>query len=82
MKKRIPALLVLFMIVQFAASGPASACNVCHSKNQNMVRMHAALEYKNCFLCHGPTADRSGENQKARRVSDKLCVRCHANERR
>lgn len=32
---------------------PAHACNVCHSKNPKMARMHEKLGYKDCFACHG-----------------------------
>lgn len=55
----------------------ATACNVCHSKNPKMVRMHAALEYKDCFDCHGPAATKSAGGLKKQMVLDDRCTRCH-----
>ena len=55
----------------------AYACTVCHSKNPKMVLMHEALEFKDCFVCHGPNSKRSGE-RKNEKSNAELCVRCHA----
>jgi len=64
------AALVLF-------SGPPSlACNECHSKDPKMVRMHQALEFKDCFLCHGPASKRIGDKMTPN-AADPLCTRCH-----
>ena len=65
---------------------PARAfeCKECHSKNPAMVKMHKALEGRNCFACHsigeklmgkGRPKDRSSLMQ--RRASDPLCTECH-----
>jgi hypothetical protein len=54
----------------------AHACTVCHSKDPKMVRMHEALEFKDCFLCHGPATKRSGSPPQEQMSTDKLCVRC------
>jgi hypothetical protein len=55
----------------------ALACNVCHSKNPKMVRMHEALEFKDCFSCHGPTAKKSADPPEKQMLTDDRCVRCH-----
>jgi len=55
----------------------AHACTVCHSKDPRMVRMHEALEFKDCFLCHGPVSKRSHDAPQQQMRTDKLCVRCH-----
>ena len=69
------------MIVLFCADQPvAAACTVCHSKNPKMVSMHKALEYKDCFKCHGPASDRKAPNTKDEMTSDPLCVSCHKKE--
>jgi predicted CXXCH cytochrome family protein len=56
---------------------PSSACNVCHSKNPKMVKMHEALGFKDCFNCHGPGKKASSLDQPTRMSSDPLCVGCH-----
>jgi predicted CXXCH cytochrome family protein len=58
---------------------PAFACNVCHSKNPKMVRMHEALEYKECFKCHGPASSRPDKDKQNERTTGPLCVNCHQN---
>lgn len=55
----------------------AFGCNVCHSKNPKMVKMHQELEYKNCFNCHNPSRKRTAEDQKAQMAGDDRCIRCH-----
>lgn len=70
-------LCVCIAIMSMNAS-PGFACTECHSKNPKMVRMHEALEYKDCFVCHGPTAKKTGEAPNVRMTRDELCVRCHA----
>lgn len=55
----------------------SSACNVCHSKNPNMVRMHEALEYKNCFSCHQPGQIKTGAERKIQMTSERQCSGCH-----
>lgn len=71
-------LFVLAVLILTTASPVPAACTVCHSKNPKMVRMHEALGYKDCFVCHGPTAKKSTEDPKERMTSDALCIRCHA----
>ena len=64
----------------------AFECNVCHSKNPAMVRMHKATQAKGigCFDCHkmgeklmgkGPPKDR--ESLVKRRETDQACFACH-----
>jgi hypothetical protein len=65
---------------------PAFQCNVCHSKNPAMVRMHKAVQAKEigCFDCHkvgeklmgkGQAKDR--ESVLNRRASEPVCSGCH-----
>lgn len=68
-----PALLSLLL----AQSSDASACTVCHSKNPKMVRMHEALEYKDCFDYHGPASKRKAPKAKDESLTDPLCTSCH-----
>ena len=56
---------------------PSFACNVCHSKNPKMVRMHTELGYKDCFTCHMPGKRKSPEEWNQQRESDEKCIRCH-----
>jgi formate-dependent nitrite reductase cytochrome c552 subunit len=64
----------------------AFQCNVCHSKNPAMVRMHKAVQAKEigCFDCHkmgeklmGKGRPKDRESLLARRVSEPVCVGCH-----
>jgi len=76
------ALLITLLLV--AAQASAFECHECHSKNPAMVRMHKALEGRNCFDCHkigeklmGKGVPRNREAQMQRRTSDPLCTPCH-----
>lgn len=80
MKKLIPALALLM------AAHPALAfeCKVCHSKNPAMVRMHKALEGRNCFDCHrmgeklmGKGIPKDKTAQLKRRATEEICFECH-----
>ena len=53
-------------------------CKVCHSKNPKMVAMHTALEFKDCFKCHGPGGLWPPERRKEQMSTDLLCTGCHA----
>jgi predicted CXXCH cytochrome family protein len=77
MKNILPAIPVLFVLL-FAARPAAAACTVCHSKNPKMVSMHKALEYKDCFKCHGPASERKMPNAGDEMTVDPLCIGCHA----
>jgi predicted CXXCH cytochrome family protein len=69
------------VLVLLCAVRPAqAACTVCHSKNPKMVSMHKALQYKDCFKCHGPASDRKTPNARDEMTTDPLCVNCHAAE--
>lgn len=70
--------LLLAMAITLLYHSSALSCTVCHSKNPKMVRMHEALEYKDCFICHGPTARKSSDAPEKQMISDERCVRCHA----
>ena len=74
----------LVMSIGAAQAGPFGSggmqmpkCTVCHSKNQDMRAMHAALEYKDCFLCHGPGGLWPEEKRTEQKAADPECARCH-----
>ena len=80
MKTLIAAAAFLFI----AQGAFGFQCNECHSKNPAMVRMHKALQGRDCFACHkigeklmGKGIPRDKVAQMSRRVSDPLCVECH-----
>ena len=77
MKKVMFAIAIVFALCG-AARPAAAACTVCHSKDPKMVSMHKALQYKDCFKCHGPATDRKTPNNRDEKTTDPLCVRCHA----
>ena len=65
---------------------PAFQCNVCHSKNPAMVRMHKAVQAKEigCFDCHkvgeklmGKGQAKDWESVLNRRASEPVCSGCH-----
>ncbi|MBI4691430.1 MAG: hypothetical protein HY754_14360 [Nitrospirae bacterium] len=68
---------IFITAIIFFGQSYAIGCNVCHSKNPKMVKMHKELEYKDCFKCHGPTAVKSLEERKKQREADIVCGRCH-----
>ena len=80
MKKAVP----FFLIMLATQSVHAFQCNECHSKNPAMVRMHKAVQGRDCFGCHkigeklmGKGIPKDKEAQMKRRESDPLCVECH-----
>jgi len=77
MKLSIAHVLSISMALVLSFSAPAFSCTVCHSKNPKMVRMHEALEYKDCFACHMPGSKKTGDELKKQMASDERCVRCH-----
>ena len=78
MKRVIPLALSL-VLMMFLTSAPVfAACNVCHSKNPKMVKMHEALQFKDCFKCHGSgQVKKASEERAAQMKSDPLCAGCH-----
>ena len=87
MKRRVIVQCALISIL-LAGAGLARAfeCNVCHSKNPAMVRMHKATQAKGtgCFDCHRVGEKLMGKGQPKdrdsllkRRVADPVCVGCH-----
>lgn len=78
----IPALL--FFVVA-ATGADAFECNVCHSKNPAMVKMHKTLQGQGCFGCHKMGAKLMGKGQPKdkesllkRRQTEEICLPCHA----
>ncbi len=85
MKRYILSLCVLnCALLLIRPESQAFECNVCHSKNPAMVRMHKALKGRNCFECHkvgeklmGKGQPKDRESLLKRRVADPECVECH-----
>ena len=80
---RMKIATLILMVTLIGAGSPSSgdaACTVCHSKNPKMVAMHEALEFKDCFTCHGPVAQAINDPLKQMN-SDDRCVRCHGGPR-
>jgi len=73
--------LLFFVFVSAACITPTSreahGCNVCHSKNPKMVKMHEELGFRDCFKCHGQGLERTQERQKAQMTDDSRCISCH-----
>ncbi len=74
----------LLLLLSIATIANAFECNVCHSKNPAMVKMHTALRGKGCFGCHKIGEKLMGKGQPKdmqslllRRQSDELCLPCH-----
>jgi hypothetical protein len=80
MKIVVPVITILLM----STSAFAFQCNVCHSKNPAMVKMHKALQGRNCFDCHkmgeklmGKGIPKDKASQIKRRETDPICFECH-----
>lgn len=70
--------LTLVTAAWIASAGhEVSGCNVCHSKNPKMVKMHEELGFKDCFKCHGQGMEKTPEGKKAQMISDQRCMPCH-----
>jgi len=78
--KKIVSVALFIILAMLPNIHAVSACTVCHSKNPKMVRMHEALEYKDCFKCHGPASGRKQPNEKSEMTTDLLCKNCHTPE--
>jgi len=66
------------------ADADAFECNICHSKNPAMVKMHQALKGQGCFGCHKVGAKLMGKGQPKdherllkRRQTEEMCLPCH-----
>jgi predicted CXXCH cytochrome family protein len=70
-------MIIIAAFLMLIAWSPASACNVCHSKDPKMVNMHKAQGFKDCFVCHGPGSKRLAQDQKTQMDIDPLCTGCH-----
>ena len=76
--------LVLHLLI--AGSALAFQCNVCHSKNPAMVRMHKAVQARDigCFDCHkmgeklmGKSQPKDRDSLLKRRTTEPVCHGCH-----
>ncbi|GFO53556.1 hypothetical protein GMSM_05630 [Geomonas sp. Red276] len=79
--KKVLTLVALLLVSQ---SAYAFECHECHSKNPAMVKMHKALEGRNCFDCHkigeklmGKAVPKDKSAQLRRSQTDPMCVECH-----
>ncbi len=86
MTKTATSAVIFFLISAVNGSAFAFQCNVCHSKNPAMVRMHKATQAKDigCFDCHKVGEKLMGKSQPkdmasllTRRATDPMCVGCH-----
>lgn len=86
MKNLAAATALLSLCAAATPAAHAFQCNVCHSKNPAMVRMHKAVQAKDlgCFDCHkvgeklmGKSQPKDRESLLARRAADPLCIGCH-----
>jgi hypothetical protein len=77
---------VLLFLGAFPMTAHAFKCNVCHSKNPAMVRMHRAVQEKEigCFDCHrigeklmGKAQAKDRESLLRRRETEDSCRGCH-----
>jgi hypothetical protein len=69
--------IFVILLFIFVINENGYACNVCHSKKPEMVKMHRALEFKDCFSCHGIGKKQSKEDLKKQQKTDNKCIRCH-----
>ena len=81
MKKIVIPAITLLLAAQTAF---AFQCDVCHSKNPALVRMHKALQGRNCFDCHkmgeklmGKGIPKDKAAQVQRRETEPVCFECH-----
>ena len=86
MTRTATSAVFFFLIAAGSGSALAFQCNVCHSKNPAMVRMHKATQAKDigCFDCHKVGEKLMGKSQPKdmasllkRRATDPMCVGCH-----
>ena len=82
MKMRLSLAAGVLLLASQSAS--AFQCNGCHSKNPAMVRMHKALQGRNCFDCHrigeklmGKGIPKDKAAQMQRRATEQICFECH-----
>ena len=76
-RKKSLFLILTVVACLFYVGQEAAACNVCHSKNPKMVRMHEELGFKDCFKCHGEGLEKNPEKKKAEMTEDSRCTPCH-----
>lgn len=80
MRQLFTIVLSIFLVSAGAITADADGCNECHSKNPKMVKMHATLEFKDCFKCHGFGRIKPKEQLMEQRQTDQLCIGCHGNQ--
>ncbi len=81
---------LLFWLFVITPCARGFQCNVCHSRNPAMVRMHKAVQEKEigCFDCHkmgeklmGKAKPTDLASLMARRSAEPYCVGCHGETR-
>jgi len=66
--------IVPVLLLGLVPSVAPAECTTCHSKDPKMVRMHSALGFKDCFKCHGFSAQPFDREKQS---SDVRCLTCH-----
>ncbi len=84
MKKTGAAFFVIVSLI-WTANALAFECNVCHSKNPAMLKMHKAAKGQGCFGCHkageklmGKGQPKDTESLMKRRATEEVCLPCHS----
>jgi hypothetical protein len=78
--------IIVLLVGSRATPVSAMECNVCHSKNPAMVKMHKETQSKgiSCFDCHrigeklmGKGQPKDKVSQLKRRGTEEICKQCH-----
>jgi hypothetical protein len=87
MQKNLAIALILGLCASARPEVAAAfECNVCHSKNPAMVKMHKATQSKEigCFDCHRIGEKLMGKGRPKdlasllqRRIIEQICTECH-----
>lgn len=81
-----PVAMSALLLGLFAGTSSAMECNVCHSKNPAMVKMHKSTQANgiSCFDCHkigeklmGKSQPKDKESLLKRRTAEAVCKGCH-----
>lgn len=85
------ALIAIALSITLSPKTTNAACNVCHSKNPKMLKMHKAIQQRSeidCFTCHkiGDKLMGKGEPKDrgallGRRTNEEICKTCHTSGR-
>ncbi len=80
--RTIVYVFIFLFIFSFCDLSFAQPCKECHSKNPKLVKMHEALGFQKCGMCHqGGMKKRPPEEVKKQVSEDPLCTGCHGKNR-